>query len=52
MRRRYVEANDYNRDLLSALQARSFVRIVETRDDVVGLNPFNPTSVIHWQFVP
>jgi hypothetical protein len=52
MRRRYVEANDYNRDLLSALQARSFVRIVETRGDVVGLNPFNPTSVIHWQFVP
>ncbi len=52
MRRRYTEVNDYNRNLLSQLRERSeFVRIVRTEADVFGLNPLNPTSIIHWEFV-
>jgi len=52
MRRGYAKANDYNMDLLSALRARPWVRILQTRADVFGANPLNPTSVIHWQFTP
>lgn len=52
MRRRYAEVNDYNRDLLSQLRERSeFIRIVRTETDVFGLNPLNPFSIVHWEFV-
>jgi len=52
MRRRYAEVNDYNRDLLSELQRWSDdIRIVHTEAGVFGLNPLNPTSVVHWEFV-
>lgn len=51
MRRRYAEINDYNRDLFSQLRERSeFTRIVRIEPDVFGLNPLNPTSVVHWEF--
>lgn len=52
MRRRYVEANDYNRDLLTQLQQRSDkIRILCTEANVLGVNPLNPISSIHWEFV-
>jgi hypothetical protein len=50
MRRRYAEVNDYNRDLLVVLQARSFVDLVETQADVYGINPLNPASIVQWRF--
>jgi hypothetical protein len=50
MRRRYAELNDYNRDLLSQLQRRSYIRILSIQTNVIGLNPLNPTSVIEWEF--
>jgi hypothetical protein len=50
MRRRYSEVNDYNRDLLSELQSRSYIRVVCLEANVFGLNPFNPTSIIKWVF--
>jgi hypothetical protein len=50
LRRRYAEVNDYNRDLLSGLRARADIRVVQTRADVLGINPLNPTSVIQWRF--
>jgi hypothetical protein len=50
MRRRYVNLNDYNKDLLPELQQRSYIRIRNTEANVFGLNPLNPTSVIHWEF--
>jgi hypothetical protein len=50
MRRRYTQINDYNRDLLSELQKRSWIRIKEQHADGFGLNPLNPTSVICWEF--
>jgi hypothetical protein len=52
MRRRYVELNDYNRDLLSELRRRSYIQVLDTHENVFGLNPLNPTSIIQWEFVP
>ena len=51
MRRRYIELNDYNRNLLGLL--RSFekvgqIRLLEHRPCVFGGQPFNPTSIIVW----
>jgi len=51
MRRRYTQVNDYNRDLLSQLRSRPSIRIVEVKEDVVGIPPLNPMCVIHWRFV-
>ena len=52
MRQRYIEMNDYNRDLLGALQCRGeHIRIVHSEANVLGLNPLNPISVIRWEFV-
>jgi len=51
MRRRYSQANDYNRDLLRNLRARSYIRICNIQANVLGLNPFNPTSIIKWVYI-
>jgi SAM-dependent methyltransferase len=48
--RRYTEVNDYNRDLLSALQRCSDIRILQVKANVFGWNPLNPTSIIQWEF--
>jgi hypothetical protein len=50
MRRRYTQVNDYNQDLLSLLQNRPDIRIVRLEPNVFGLNPFNPTTIIQWEF--
>lgn len=50
MRRRYTELNGYNTDLLLELQQRSYIRIIISQAEVLGLNPLNPTSVIQWEF--
>lgn len=51
MRRRYVEVNDYNRDLLGQLKKRpEKIRIVRNEANVLGVNPLNPISAIHWEF--
>ena len=50
LRKRYTEANDYNRDLLSQLEGRANIRILQRRPNVFGSNPLNPTSVIEWEF--
>ena len=51
LRRRYTLVNDYNQDLLSTLQqASGRIRIVNIKANVFGLNPLNPTSVLHWEF--
>lgn len=48
LRKRYAEMNDYNRDLLESIQASPVANLQQIRYDVVGINPLNPTSVIHW----
>jgi hypothetical protein len=50
LRYRYTETNDYNRDLLPELAGRQNVEIVSRRDNVYGMNPLNPSSIIHWRY--
>jgi hypothetical protein len=51
MRRRYIEINDYNRNLFSVLQSRPDIRILRLEQDAIGWNAFNSLAIIHWEFV-
>jgi hypothetical protein len=51
LRRRYVEVNDYNRNLLTllrAFEAEGKIRILEYAPRVFGANALNPTSMVVW----
>lgn len=51
MRRRYIEVNDYNRDLVGAISRRDKdIRIVSQTPGILGWNPFNSLALIHWEF--
>ena len=50
MRHRYSELNDYNVDMMQVLSEDPAIEIISREMDVYGLNPLNPTSVIHWRF--
>ncbi|MEQ1519917.1 MAG: hypothetical protein ABL936_01460 [Aestuariivirga sp.] len=50
MRRRYIEINDYNRDLVSTLKDRKDIEIMRLEQNVVGWNPFNSLALIEWRF--
>lgn len=50
MRKRYAEINDYNRDFLELLDCRPNTRILRKTPNVIGTNPFTPTSVIEWHY--
>lgn len=50
-RKRYVETWDYNRDLLVELERRPDVDILRRENDVIGLNPINPSTLCHWRYV-
>ncbi len=50
MRNKYMELNDYNRNLLYVLQQRNDVEIVELKTDILGLVPLNTTNLIVWKF--
>ncbi|MSR86572.1 class I SAM-dependent methyltransferase [Candidatus Peribacteria bacterium] len=49
LRKRYVTANDYNRDIVGLLTGRTDIEIVRNDPDEYGENPLNPSSVIVWQ---
>lgn len=50
MRRRYIEINDYNRDLVSTLQNRRDVEVLRLEADSIGWNPFNSLALVEWRF--
>jgi hypothetical protein len=50
MRRRYIEINDYNRDLVSTLQTRSDVEFLRMEANAIGWNPFNSLAMMEWRF--
>ena len=50
LRNRYVEYNDYNRNIVEVLRSSLDVEILELRTDVVGLNPLNSAHAIVWRF--
>jgi hypothetical protein len=52
MRRRYVEVNDYNRNLVSLLHGQEragAIRILEEQPALCGPNPLLPASVLAWR---
>ncbi len=49
MRQAYTLMNDYNTDLLTSLNSMG-AQILKTEIDLIGANPLNPTSLIHWKF--
>ncbi|MDD4803199.1 MAG: hypothetical protein PHF24_09720 [Syntrophomonas sp.] len=50
IRNRYIELNDYNRNLIELLQKNKDIEILEYNTDVFGINPLNPFNIIAWQF--
>lgn len=50
MRNRYIELNDYNRNLIDLLWTNKDIEILEYETDVFGINPLNPFNIIVWQF--
>ena len=50
LRRRFTEVTGHNRTLLSRLEAHPSVEILEVKEDVIGVNPLNPTSIVHWRY--
>lgn len=49
MRRRYIEIQDYNRNLLTLLKDDSNVQILLEEHTVIGINPLYSQSVIAWR---
>lgn len=49
MRKRYIEINDYNRNLLTLLQEHEGIVIERNDPDVFGISPLNPTNVVVWR---
>lgn len=52
MCRRYVQMNDYNRNLVSLLhsqQEQGILEILDERPSVIGANPLLPISVLGWK---
>jgi len=52
LRRRYIEVNDYNINLVTLLhdqQSKGLIRIIEERPAVLGPNALLPVSVIVWE---
>jgi hypothetical protein len=50
MRNKYMELNDYNRNLITLLKSRNDIEILELNTDVFGLVPLNSTNMIAWKF--
>lgn len=50
LRNRYLEINDYNRNLLSLLAESPDVEIEHLEEDAFGNNPLNPATIVVWRF--
>lgn len=49
LRKRYYEANDYNRDILQSIeeaQQQGILSIGSIEENVIGINPLCPVSMI------
>ena len=50
LRNKYMELNDYNRNLIYVLKERTDIEILELKTDIFGLVPLNTTNLIVWKF--
>ncbi len=51
LRRRYLQYQGYNTDLLSTIEGRREIELLDMRINVIGRNPLLPLSVLAWRFV-
>ncbi|MCF7844248.1 MAG: class I SAM-dependent methyltransferase [Kiritimatiellales bacterium] len=49
MRKKYVIANDYNRDLISVIKQQPGIEMLRNDSDELGINPLNPSSIVTWR---
>jgi hypothetical protein len=50
LRQRYLDLNDYNRDLIGQLKRHADrIEILDIRKDAIGFNPFNALAWIKWR---
>jgi hypothetical protein len=52
MRRRYIEVNDYNRNLITVLEAaqkEGYIQIIANEPNLFGLNALLPASFVAWR---
>jgi hypothetical protein len=52
LQKRYIEVNDYNRNLLCVLkdaEARGLIDIIKEQPQVFGINPFLSFSIVAWR---
>lgn len=50
LRNKYLELNDYNRNLMTILNNRTDIEILEMETDIFGLVPLNTANLIVWRF--
>jgi hypothetical protein len=50
LRNSYTQINDYNLNLLECLEGDPDIEILSLEEDVFGINPLNPTSILVWRF--
>ncbi|MDQ3049038.1 MAG: hypothetical protein M3R27_15925 [Bacteroidota bacterium] len=50
LRNKYMELNDYNRNLIDILKNHPGIEILELQTDSFGLVPLNTTNLIVWKF--
>jgi hypothetical protein len=50
LRNKYIEINDYNRNLFSLIRSRTDIEIIEWRRDAIGINPLNSANLMVWRF--
>ena len=50
VRNKYMELNDYNRNLRTLLLAADDIEVLETDLEVFGLNPLNTANLFVWRF--
>lgn len=50
MRNKYMEQNDYNRNLIELLKVHPGIEILELQTDFFGIVPLNTSNLIVWKF--
>jgi hypothetical protein len=50
LRNKYIELNDYNRNLIQLLTTQPDIEVLHLQTDVFGLVPLNSSNVIAWRF--
>ena len=50
LRNKYIQLNDYNRNLIEVLKSKNDIEIVELKTDLFGLSPLDSSNLIVWKF--